>query len=119
MAFKKVQAVQAGERNELTWKFDDSMHKVFDGIYRSSNPVKKQDGTTTTMHNFYTADEKKTTVGIWGKSVLDANIPQIFKEGDKVRITYVGKAKSNTPGRFYDNFEFEVDEPENGADRPF
>lgn len=115
MAYKKIENQATGQKADMIWKFDEGMHKVFEGLFTGTI---HNTGTekNSSLHMFTTLDGK-STVGIWGKSVLDSNIAN-FKQGDKVRITYLGKAKSNTPGRFYDNFEFEVDVPE-GEDRPF
>lgn len=49
----------------------------------------------------YQIETDKGEIGVWGSTVLDTKFEQI-KDGDNVRIEYLGKAKSQRGGEYHD-----------------
>lgn len=99
MAYKKW----TQDRNEIhDWEKD----KVLEGIYTNHRRVLTQNGET----NLYTVEKKGgKSVDVWGKKMLDSFFLNM-KIGTQVKITYLGKEKTQKGGRSYYKFEFEYDD---------
>lgn len=65
---------------------------------------KGQDGNS----NVYTVKTAAGDVKFWGCAVLDSQLGTV-DEGNRVRITYLGKAKGKS-GREYKDFQVEIED---------
>ena len=80
-----------------TWnyKVDKEIIGFFKGVEHEVGP------NNSNMYNFETPEG---TVGVWGTTLLDARLKNL-KEGEEIKIVYLGKATSPKSGREYHNFE--------------
>lgn len=107
MSFKKIST--STERIDSFYPVKSSERKVGDsvtGTFVTIRDIKQKDGTMTAVYVIKT-DEGKL-VGVNSFPVIDSAFNQIA-EGEKVRITFQGKKKSEKTGREYNDFSIEVD----------
>ena len=92
--------------NERTWKWAEE--EVLEGTYLGKKENVGEMGSNLYRFEVEDSDFGKEIVGVWGTSVLDNKL-QDLKEGDKVRISYLGEVASKTKGRrAYKDFGIEV-----------
>ena len=79
-------------------KVNEEVDAFVEGIYKG---CQENVGPNNSKMHYIEIDGELCS--FWGSDVLDKRLAQVH-EGDEVRITYKGKAKSNTPGRkgYYD-----------------
>jgi len=83
-----------------TWNYkQEGKDSEIQGVYTGSNA---NVGPNKSMM-YYLKKEDKTSIGIWGSSLLDKRFEGI-KIGEEVKIIYLGKATGKS-GRDYHNFE--------------
>lgn len=75
-----------------------------EGVLTNKETGKGQDGNS----NVYTLKTDDGEVKFWGCAVLDSQFGSV-ETGNKVRITYVGKAKGKS-GREYKDFIVEIED---------
>lgn len=98
------QEVGGGGDTEM-WNREGSI----EGVYVSS---KSNVGPNDSM--VYTIRTKDGTIGVWGSTVLDSKFEQI-STGSEVRVTSLGKAKSQRGTEYYD-YKVEV-KPNEGVEK--
>lgn len=79
------------------------------GVYTTS-----RSGVGPNKSMVYTLKTDKGEIGVWGSTVLDSKFEQI-ERGSEVKVTSLGKAKSQT-GKEYNDFKVEVKPVEDVAE---
>lgn len=96
MAWKKVESTGGAD----VWNFETQAE--FEGEF-----VKKSEGIGPHQSNLYHflvgGESEQEEVVVWGNTVLDSRLAGV-NHGDKVKIVYLGKAKSKR-GNEFKNFD--------------
>lgn len=89
-----------GENDAPAWKPENEGDEV-SGVF-----LEVRENVGANKSNIYTLQQADgSRVGVWGSAVIDNRMASI-PVGDQVRIVYLGKAPSKTPGRSaYKQFE--------------
>lgn len=85
---------------------DFESDKILTGILTE---IKRNVGANDS--NIYVVQTDKELTSFWGSSVLDNKLKDVFP-GQEVRVTYLGKVKSEKTGREYKDFKVEYRSPE-------
>jgi len=100
MAYKKF------EVGEQAPTFEKEKGNVLEGVFSRTRTITTKNGE----QNMFTVDQKGGgAMDVWGDTVLSnffTNIPK----GSMVKITCLGKEKSEKSGRTFNNYELEYDD---------
>lgn len=90
--------VKVGSNQNETWDYtqDEEIEGTLVAKEENVGP------NNSKMYNITKAEGK--TIGVWGNTMLDDKFKGI-EVGEEVKITYLGKVKSDKTGREYHNFE--------------
>ena len=90
-----------------TWNFDETPE--FTGFYMAKRD--EVGANKSTIYDFRLVDG--TMISIWGNAVLDIRLKGL-QVGEEVKITYLGKKKSEKSGREFKDFKVAHKIPELG-----
>lgn len=103
---------QIGAQNGDAWDFETNPEMI--GIY-----IGKEEGIGTNNSTLYNFEKPEGVVSVWSTALLDSRFKNL-KEGEEVKVIYLGKEKSPKTGRTYKNFEVYHRQPAQDVDEiPF